>query len=141
MKPPGSEELDPIYTCHAEQQGDHTYFIKGDTDSFFEGENVASGMVNMVVPFSALGNSGDIVINDETSSEMSVSYDRRRLMSTTGTKKVLVVRITDEYNSDQRMHLFQNEDRMYFDVFRDENNLVSFFSLIAAIFLLENDCA
>lgn len=123
MRPPGSAELDPFYTCQAKEQNDHTYFIKGDVDSFFERENVASGMVNMVVPFSAIGKAGEIVINDETSSEMSVSYDRRRLASANGTKQVLVVRVSDELSSDNRLKISQSETKMYFDIFKDENNL------------------
>ncbi len=124
---PGQLELPAKYICHDVEESGHTYRLSGDVGSFFEWEDVASGNVEINVPYSAIDSDGNIPIDDRTASPITISNDRRRLstVSTTGTKKVLVVRVSDDNDgADSKSKVPQSEVKLYWDVFGDENNLV-----------------
>ncbi len=118
MSPPGKDEMPPVYVCEEAQKGDLTYELVGDVETFFENEDVVSGMVKINVPFSAVKQDYQINFDEETIEQISVSYDhhRRKLMSTSGITEMLVVRVSDDDSSDSRRIVSQTETRMYWYV-------------------------
>ena len=124
---PGQVEVPAKYICHDVEEPGYTYRLSGGVGSFFEGEDMASGNVQINVPHSAINSDGNISIDDRTASPITISYDRRRLssVSTTGTKKVLVVRVSDDDDwSNGERKVEQDELQMYSDVFGGGNTLV-----------------
>ena len=114
MALPGKEELPPIYACEVAEERDLTYRLVGDVESFFEGEDVSSGIVNINVPYSAVGDDYDINFDEDISRKISVSYDRRRkLVSATGQKQFLIVRVSDDNSRDTRRVISQSETKLY----------------------------
>ncbi len=106
------------------------YNLVGSTKSFFEGENLATGDVQISVNYNNV-NGMDIVLDDDAIArgDITITYDRRhsrsrRKLSMTrqGTVKILVVRITDD---SKPWGVTQSEAQLTNDVFDDENNAVS----------------
>ena len=138
MPLPGMPELPYFLTCTGATLVDATspqhlyeYKLEGDTDEFFQSVDLTTGHVQITVPPEAI--LGDTIhFNSETVPKIVLEYDderRRRLQlaGTTGTRKVLVVRVSNDSSSDRRVQ--QSAFTLYQDIFTDENNLVSFFLL------------
>ncbi len=114
MSPPGEDEMPPMYVCEEAQKDDITYELVGDVESFFEGEDVVSGMVKINVPYSAVGQDYQINFDKDTTEQISVSYDgRRKLTRSTGNIEMLVVRVSDDNSNDPARKVSQTETRMY----------------------------
>ncbi len=114
------EDLPPAYTCNVEEHGNKSYLLIGDKiDTFFEGKDVSLGIVIINVPYSAIGGNNDqdvqstISINEENSKFITITYDRRRKLQSSGNKKVLVVRISDDSSADAERKIAQSSKKMY----------------------------
>jgi hypothetical protein len=106
----------------------YEYKLEGDTDAVFETMDLEGGHVKITAPPEAIV--GDTIhFNSETVPKMVIEYDherRRRLQlaGTTGTRKVMIVRVSNDNSYDRRVQ--QSAFALYQDIFTDENNLVSF---------------
>lgn len=132
MSLPDQPELPMMLTCTGATLTDPTshqkiyeYKLKGDTEEFFQSVDITPGHVKLTAPAHAIV--GDtIYFNSETIPHMVLEMDherRRRLQlsGTTGTRKVLIVRVSNDNSSDRRVQ--QSAFALYQDVFTDENNL------------------
>ena len=138
ITPPDREHMEPRLLCRSEKAGIlHDYYLDGNTKAFFQDnlnedheDLLASGRVKISVPTSIVNNSS-IFFDDNSASRISISYDESRKLAAqnaVGTKKVLIVRISDDYSSDRKVALSGYELKQ--NIFFDENNLVSFAKLL-----------
>jgi len=119
MVRPGQAAVPTQYICHDTEQ---IYNLSGDVKSFFEGEDTKSGNIEINVPYSAIEPDGNIAITNNEVSPINVT-NRRKLYGTsiTGKRKVLVVRVSNDNILREKVE--QDEKKLYWDVFGDENNL------------------
>lgn len=127
IAPPGTPELIPKLSCHIEQTDEHaeaSYDILGNTDAFFAGLDISSGNIVLRFHTSLIRDSSILEIEEKSMDKVTIVHDRRRkLVSSNGQVKVLVVRISDDMGMDPRRKISQSTTQMYWDVFGDENNL------------------
>lgn len=132
ISPPHLADLPMMLTCTgatlldaSSRQNLYEYKFEGDTDAFFESMDLEGGHVKITAPPEAIV--GDtIYLNSDTIPNIVIEYDherRRRLQlsGTSGTRKVLIVRVSNDSSSDRRVQ--QSALQLYQDIFTDENNL------------------
>jgi len=124
MVPPGTpiQVLNKTYTCTTEDG--NMFFFDGDSSDLFGVEGFVSGETRLSLAPSALSFDRTISVEQAIADKAVVirnqGGERRRKLTTHGTKNVLVVRVVSEDYEPT-----QSEDDMYNDVFSDDNNLVS----------------
>jgi len=121
LVPPGSPQVPDQYACTTDE-GDAIFF-DGDASTLL-GAGFVTGETKIALASQAMSTDGKISVQQAMSpGVMAISNsidDRRRKLTTTGTKKVLVILVTNGVHKPS-----QSEQDMYNDVFEDDNNLVS----------------
>jgi len=122
LVPPGSPQVPDQYACTTDE-GDAVLFFDGDASTLF-GAGFVTGETRIALTPQAMSTDGKISVQQAMkapgSSRNIFKGNRRRKLTTTGTKKVLVILVTNGVDKPS-----QSEQDMYNDVFRDDNNLVS----------------
>ena len=119
LQVPGSDPLPMQYSCSADT-GDVLFF---DSDaSMILGDDFEPGHTRLTLSMAAMTTGGLISVQEamlnDGSAIVSNDHERKsRRLTTTGTKKVLVVRVTGSHSP------WQSEAQLYDDVFNDDNNL------------------
>lgn len=122
--PEEGDREESIYGC-ASDEDDSMYFFNGDPTALL-GENVINGETLLSVSLDAFTSDGLIDVEKasipgaSTVTLLDDNSTRRRRLTSTGIKKVLVIRVE---SSDGSIAPFQSEAQMANDVFEDENNL------------------
>ena len=121
LAPPGSPQVPEQYACTTDEG--NALFFDGDA-SALPGAGFVAGETRLAVAPQAISSNGHISVQQAmTPGAVAVSRldnDRRRKLTTTGNKRVLVVRVVSNNYAPS-----QSEAKMYDDVFVDDNNLVS----------------
>jgi len=121
LVPPGSPQVPDQYACTTDE-GDAIFF-DGDPSTLL-GAGFVTGETRIALAPEAMSTDGKInvhqVVESPGSSLNIFKGNRRRKLTTTGTKKVLVILVTNGIEKPS-----QSEQDMYNDVFQDDNNLVS----------------
>lgn len=122
IAPPEVEDPPLLNTCVEEVSGE-TYSLLGDVERFFLGVDLKDGQVAIKVPYSAVFNERDIIFDTSTSRQITITSGgrRRRLMTSTGIKQIVVVRVSSDSNPQTSVE--RNAEQLYTDFFTDENNL------------------
>jgi hypothetical protein len=122
--PEEGDREESIYGC-ASDEDDSMYFFNDDP-TILLGENFTSGETLLSVSLDAFTSEGLIDV-EQASMQASTTVTlldenstRRRRLTSTGIKKVLVIRVESSNGS---VSPFQSEAQMANDVFEDENNL------------------
>ena len=121
--PPGSPQVIDEYACTTDE-GDAIVFFDGDASTLIDAGFVI-GETRIALAPQAMSSDGKISMQQAMkkapeSSRNIFEEDGRRKLTTTGTKSVLVILVTNGVDKPS-----QSEQQMYNDVFQDENNLVS----------------
>jgi hypothetical protein len=121
LVPPGSPQVPDQYACTTDE-GDAILF-DGDASTLL-GAGFVTGETRIALAPQAMSIDGKISVQQAMqapgSSRNIFTGNRRRKLTTTGAKKVLVVLVTNGVDKPS-----QSEQDMYNDVFEDDNNLVS----------------
>jgi hypothetical protein len=120
LVPPGSPQVPDQYACTTDE-GDAIFF-DGDASSLLGAEFV-TGETRISLAPTAMSTDGKISVEQAMKAQGSsrnIFTGNRRKLTTTGTKKVLVILVTNGVDKPS-----QSEQDMYNDVFEDDNNLVS----------------
>jgi hypothetical protein len=126
LTPPDTTEVPVQFACTTDDD-DNTLFFDGDASALL-GKDFVSGVTRLALAPQAISPDGLINVQQAmalgaaTIVSNDVENDRRRKLTTTGTKRVLVVRVVNDVRNQKPS---QTEARMFNDVFDDENNLVS----------------
>ena len=119
--PAGSPQVPDQYACTTDE-GDAIFF-DGDASTLL-GAGFVTGETRIALAPETMSTDGKISVEQAMkapgSSRNIFKGNRRRKMTTTGTKKVLVILVTNGVDKPS-----QSEQDMYNDVFQDDNNLVS----------------
>ena len=121
IPPPGSPQVPEQYACTTDE-GDALFF-DGDASALL-GAGFVTGETTLALTPQAMSSDGHISVQQAMApgavAVSSLVGGRRKLTTTTGEKRVLVVRVvSNDYAPSQ------SEAQMSDDVFVDENNLVS----------------
>jgi hypothetical protein len=127
LTPPDATEVPVQFACTTDDD-DNTLFFDSDASDLL-GSDFVSGVTRLALAPQAI--SPDGLINVQQAMALGavaivsndVENDRRRKLTTTGTKRVLVVRVVSDACDECAPN--QSEAIMFNDVFDDENNLVS----------------
>ena len=123
LTPPDAKEVPVQYACTTDDD-DNILFFDNDATALL-GKGFVSGETRLALAPQAMSPDGMINVQQAMAPgavaiSNGVDDDRRRKLTTTGIKEVLVVRVVSAaYEPDQ------TEARMSNDVFYDDNNLVS----------------
>jgi len=122
LVPQGSPQVPDQYVCTTDE-GDAIFF-DGDPSTLLGAEFV-TGETRIALAPQAMSTDGQISVHQQAAETPGYSRNifrgnRRRKLTTTGTRKVLVILVTNEVDKPS-----QSEQDMYNDVFQDDNNLVS----------------
>ena len=121
IAPPGSPQVSEEYACTTDE-GDALFF-DGDASALL-GAGFVAGETTLALAPQAMSSDGNISVQQAMTpgavAVSSIGDDRRRKLTTTGNKSVLVVRVVSNSHWPS-----QDEAKMYDDVFVDHNNLVS----------------
>jgi len=122
LVPPGSPQVPHQYVCTTDE-GDAIFF-DGDASTLL-GAGFVTGETRIALAPQAISTDGEISVQQAvkapgSSRNIFNKGNRRRKLTTTGTKKVLVILVTNGVDKPS-----QSEQDMYNDVFEDDNNLVS----------------
>lgn len=143
-------EMEPSLTCSASldnaNNGERiTILLQGDTQSFFEGSDLSAGTVTIRIPLHCVQNdtvtfdaqtSKDIILASNGERKRNLrglndiqdeSNPHRHLqnsVSTTGTKKVVIVRVSNDSSNDSKT-ISSSPAQIMDDFFYDENNLAA----------------
>lgn len=145
-------EMDPSLTCSASLENANngeriTILLDGDTQSFFEGADLAAGTVSIRIPLHLVVNdtvtfdpqtTRDIILASngqrkrnlrgaQDSLETSKLHLHRNLqtsVSTTGVMKVVIIRVSED-SSDATKNIASSPKQLMDDFFYDENNLAA----------------
>ena len=119
--PPGSPQLPDQYACTTDE-GDALFFEDGEASALF-GTGFVPGETRLALAPQAMSSDGNINVQQAmapgAAAVSNISGGRRKL-TTTGNKRVLVVRVVSN-----NYWPYQDEAKMHDDVFVDDNNLVS----------------
>jgi len=123
IPPPGSPQVPEQYACTTDE-GDALFF-DGDASSALLGAGFVTGETTLALTPQAMSSDGHISVQQAMAPgavavSNPIAGGRRKLTTTTGEKRVLVVRVvSNDYAPSQ------SEAKMSDDVFVDDNNLVS----------------
>ena len=127
LTPPDATEVPVQFACTTDEDG-NTLFFDSDATALL-GNDFVSGETRLALAPQAISPDGTINVQQAMAPGAAVTIvsndvenDRRRKLTTTGTKRVLVVRVVNDVRNQKPR---QSEARMYDDVFEDDNNLVS----------------
>ena len=119
--PPGSPQVSEQYACTTDE-GDALFFDGEASDLL--GAGFVAGETRLALAPQAMSSDGNISVQQAMApgavAVSSIADDRRRKLTTSGNKSVLVVRVVSNAYAPS-----QNEAKMSDDVFVDDNNLVS----------------
>jgi hypothetical protein len=124
--PPDATEVPVQFACTTDDD-DNTLFFDNDASALL-GSDFVSGVTRIALDPQAISPDGMINVQQAmapgaiTIVSNDVDNDRRRKLTTTGTKEVLVIRVVNDVLNQKPS---QSEAKMSNDVFVDENNLVS----------------
>jgi hypothetical protein len=124
--PPDATEVPVQFACTTDDD-DNTLFFDSDASALL-GSDFVSGVTRLALAPQAISPDGMINVQQAMAPgavaivSNDVENDRRRKLTTTGTKRVLVVRVVNDVRNQKPS---QSEAIMFNDVFDDENNLVS----------------
>ena len=121
LAPPGSPQVPAQYACTTNEG--NPLFFDGDASTLL-GAGFVPGETTLALAPQAMLSDGNISVQQAMApGAVAVSRladDRRRKLTTTGNKRVLVVRVVSNNYAPS-----QSEAKMSDDVFVDDNNLVS----------------
>ena len=126
LTPPDTTEVPVQFACTTDDD-DNTLFFDGDASALL-GKDFMSSVTRLALAPQAISPDGMINVQQAmapgaaTIVSNDVENNRKRKLTTTGTKRVLVVRVVNDVRNQKPS---QSEARMFNDVFDDENNLVS----------------
>jgi hypothetical protein len=126
LTPPDATEVPVQFACTTDDD-DNTLFFDSDASALL-GSDFVSGVTRLALAPQAISPDGMINVQQAMAPgavaivSNDVENDRRRKLTTTGTKRVLVVRVVNDVRNQKPS---QSEAIMFNDVFDDENNLVS----------------
>jgi hypothetical protein len=126
LTPPDATEVPVQFACTTDDDG-NTLFFDSDATALL-GNDFVSGETRLALAPQAISPDGTINVQQATAPgavtivSNDVENDRRRKLTTTGIKEVLVVLVVNDVRNQKPR---QSEARMYDDVFEDDNNLVS----------------
>lgn len=130
---PGSEEIEERLFCLGDDADEfinrQVFDIVGDYESFFSQFSLSSGNVRIKVPFDVVTKQDEILLNEDSFKSITVidnGEDRRlQTIPKVGTKRVLVIRVSDDNDNQKKVRFSANElSNHIFNM--DNNNLVSF---------------
>lgn len=131
---PGNEDIGERLFCLADD-GDEfihrqVFDIVGDYESFFSLFSLSSGNVRIKVPFDVVNKQDEILLNEDSSKSITIidnGEDRRlQTIPKVGTKRVLVIRVSDDNDNQKKVKFSANElSNHIFNM--NNNNLVSFY--------------